>query len=115
MKRTDQIQGRRLPDQPLHAWPEEARPGDFWKWCNDDGTPFVLDPWPATNLTGGHWGGVTPNGLKMNLLSHTVREEDDKSITVAPGDGSSNSILVSRHPEASWHGYITKGLWWELT
>lgn len=114
MKRTDQVRGKRLPDQPLHTWPLDAVPGDFWKWCNDDGTPFVIDPWPEGNLTGGHWGGVTPNGLKMNLLYHTVRENEEGLITVAPGDGSSNSILTTHRTEF-WHGYITEGLWWELT
>ena len=127
MKRTDEIQGRRLPDRPVHMWPTDVQPGDYWKWLAPDGSEFILDPWPATNLTGGYWGGVTPNGLWMNLLSHTVRENEDGSITVAPGDGSSNSILCQgyvkpedwepgdgRYPEVSWHGYITRGLWWSL-
>jgi hypothetical protein len=113
MKRTDEIQGKRLPDQPLGSEQDKAQPGDFWKWCLEDGSTFDLDPWPVTNLTGSYWGGITPNGLRMNLLSHTVREEDDGSITVKPGDGSSNSILVS-DGEESWHGYITNGLWWSL-
>ncbi len=126
MKRTNELQGRRLPDQPRHGV-IHAQPGDFWRWVNDDGTPLIFDPWPPTNLTGGYWGGITPNGLMMNLLSHTVRETADGMITVAPGDGSSNSILCRGHlkpegwapgdgawPEAEWHGYITDGLWWSL-
>lgn len=115
MKRTNEIQGRRLPDVDVtdgatNIFPS-MEPGDYVKVLNFPGTP------PASNLTGTTWYAVTPNGLTANLNAHTVREEDDGSISVKPGDGSSNSILVShRTPDGttSWHGYITRGLWWSL-
>lgn len=111
MKRTDQIQGVRLPDVDYRKNFSMRRdpPGSFRKITHSP--PSAVG---ATNLTGELWFVITPNGLVGNLGNHTVREEDDGSITVAPGDGSSNSILVGNGTE-SWHGYITRGLWWELT
>lgn len=115
MKRTDEIQGRRLPDVDVSEGATNIiprmEPGDYVKVLNSPGIP------PASNLTGTTWYVVTPNGLKGNLGAHTVREEDDRSITVKPGDGSSNSILVNHQTPGgttSWHGYITRGLWWSL-
>ena len=112
MKRTDQIQGERL-DDIAYRDQYQARndpPGAFRKVT---GFPPSAVNYPS-NLTGQLWIVMTPNGLHGVLGAHTVREEEDGSITVAPGDGSSNSILVSNGVE-SWHGYITRGLWWELT
>jgi hypothetical protein len=40
-----------------------------------------------------------------------VREEDDGTISVRPGDGSSNSILLSGAFGKTWHGYIEHGEW----
>lgn len=113
MKRTDQIQGQRLPDLD-YTEQYKARsdpPGAFRKVV---GFPKSVTDYPS-NLTGELWIVMTPNGLHGVLGAHTVREEDDGSITVKPGDGSSNSILVNGGDRGSWHGYITKGLWWELT
>jgi hypothetical protein len=46
------------------------------------------------------------------LSIHTVREEDDGTISVRPGDGSSNSILIKYRAEPTWwHGYIEHGVW----
>lgn len=111
MKRTDQIQGERLPTLTVYEQHKASHdpPGSFRELTDDAG----LYPIPASNLTGKVWAVVTPNGLIGLLAAHTVREEDDGSITVKPGDGSSNSILVSDGTE-SWHGYITRGLWWSL-
>ena len=111
MKRTDEMQGRRLPDWDAHLGARmepHMEPGDYMKALD-----FPVDP-PASNLTGDTWYVKTPNGLSGNLHAHTVREEDDGSITVKPGDGSSNSILINSHDGMSWHGYITRGLWWSL-
>lgn len=109
MKRTNELIGRRLPDWEFsgasNAPPME--PGDYLKVLNN---PFPTGP---TNLTGETWYVVTPNGLHGNLSNHTVRENEDGTISVKPNDGSSNSILV-RHGTNSWHGYITNGLWWSL-
>lgn len=111
MKRTDQIQGERLPDLDFREnfSMRQDPPGSFRKILNCP--PGYAG---ATNLTGEIWFVITPNGLVGNLANHTVREEEDGSISVKPGDGSSNSILVSQGQDKSWHGYITAGLWWEL-
>lgn len=110
MKRTDETQGRRLPDHDFKGATNtpDMEPGDFIKMLNHPGVH------PASNLTGETWYVMSPNGLLGNLQAHTVREEDDGSISVKPGDGSSNSILVGNGAE-SWHGYITRGLWWRLS
>ena len=114
MKRTDELQGRRLLDVEFRENYErrgQEQPGDYYRVLSDP------QPYPASNLTGETWYIVTPNGLHGSLHNHTVREEADGTITVKPGDGSSNSILVShRTPEGdkTWHGYITNGLWWSL-
>lgn len=110
MKRTDEIQGRRLPDVTLrdhHEVTDIMEPGDYVRILDYPG------PFQPSNLTGEVWFATTPNGLLANLGAHTVREEDDGSISVKPGDGSSNSILVASFDRA-WHGYITRGLWWSL-
>ena len=109
MKRTDEMQGRRLPDVELRDYYNiDMAPGDYVRVL---GYPT---PRPSTNLTGEVWFVTTPNGLLGNLGGHTVREEEDGSISVKPGDGSSNSILVTGAQGESWHGYITRGLWWSL-
>ena len=112
MKRTDQIQGERLADVDYYDQYKTRLdpPGAFRKVTGFPDTAVAH----SSNLTGTLWVVKTPNDLHGILGAHTVREEDDGSITVKPGDGSSNSILVSNGQE-SWHGYITSGLWWELT
>jgi len=109
MKRTVEMLGRRLPDHDFKGAKNvpDMEPGDYIKMINHPGTP------PESNLTGETWYVMSPNGLLGNLQAHTVREEDDGLITVKPGDGSSNSILLGNGLE-SWHGYITNGLWWSL-
>jgi hypothetical protein len=117
-----ELVGRRLKDSPSGRFPlpyDELRPGDYWKILDPEtGEPVVVTDHPS-NLTGCHWFVVAPgpNGIKMfaNLLAHTVREHDDATITVAPGDGSSNSILVTRREDLgeTWHGYIDRGVWRE--
>lgn len=111
MKRTDELQGQRGPDLDYREnfSMRKDPPGTFRKI-----TDFPPSAVGATNLTGELWFGITPNGLLGNLGNHTVREEEDGSITVWPGDGSSNSILVQDGRGKSWHGYITRGLWWSL-
>jgi hypothetical protein len=55
----------------------------------------------------GIWCCCTPNGHAGNLSAHTVIEHTDGSITVTP------SILVNfvNIRQASWHGYLTRGVW----
>lgn len=113
------LQGRRLSDTVAGSFPleyDKLLPGDIWKKLNTDGTPMIISNYP-TNLTQRSWMVIAPgpNGLKLfaNLEAHTVREHDDGTISVRPGDGSSNSILVSRLPDEMWHGYIEHNEWRE--
>ena len=107
--------GRRLPDLRFGEIHTELQPGDYWKIVNDeDGTPRHSDE--PSNLTGTCWYVVVPLGGGYGLgrlEKHTVREHEDGTITVAPGDGSSNSILVSKANGVSWHGYIDHGVFRE--
>lgn len=112
--------GRRVADQPFRDWSgDEHEPGDFWRIVDKDGKPMHADRLMRDgrtalehgNLTGGVWGVCTPNGLEGMLTLHTVREHEDGTISVRPGDGSSNSILIDYPPVATWHGYIERGVW----
>jgi hypothetical protein len=125
-------QGRRLPDCPVNVFPipfDDLQPGDYWRCQHPDGSHLLDvranpddrrfwgspdDPRFDGNLTGGVWGVVDPLGHFGMLSIHTVREEDDGTISVRPGDGSSNSILIRRRDdEPAWHGYIEHGVWSE--
>lgn len=112
--------GHRRPDMKHDELPPNVQPGDYWKVIDKDtGEPLHSDA--PTNLTGTVWyvaapckkaePSVHPDFLLANLSQHTVREHEDGTISVRPGDGSSNSILVSRRPDESWHGYIEHGEW----
>ena len=104
------MQGRRLPDTSIKNLPDGIEPGDYWKISNYD----LGDSHP-TNLTRTVWGFYSPDGNGCGFLfSHTVREEDDGTMSVRPGDGSSNSILHSGGAKGlTWHGYIEHGVWTE--
>ena len=106
--------GRRRPDTREDELPDDLRVGDYWKILDvATGEPLHWDN--PGNLTGTAWHVAcpAPNGngfLLATLKNHTVREHDDGTISVRPGDGSSNSILVERGPGGpSWHGYIEHG------
>lgn len=105
------MKGQRLPDLEFRVNYKMAGdpPGSFRKI-----TGYPKDYLGATNLSGELWFVTTPNGLVGNLANHTVREEADGSISVRPGDGSSNSILVHGAMGKSWHGYIESGVWSEV-
>lgn len=112
------MQGRRLEDTVEGSFPlayDDLKPGDYWKVLREDtGEPAVSEA--PSNLTHGVWYVIAPgprSDAKMiaRLTLHTVREHDDRTISVRPGDGSSNSILVTRRPDESWHGYIEHGVW----
>lgn len=126
------MQGRRLADTPLNRFPidyEDLQPGDYWCCLTVDGDrelnvrdhpedrkfwgPLVDDPRWAGNLTGQVWAVIDPTGRYGMLSIHTVREEDDGTISVRPGDGSSNSIKIigGREHSEPWHGYIEHGEW----
>ncbi len=90
--------------------PEDPQPGDYWRCLRSDGSPCKVGS-EKGNLTGGVWGIYPPRGGIGHLIHHTVREHEDGTISVRPGDGSSNSILVSG--SGDWHGYIERGVWQE--
>ena len=107
----DTVKGRRRPDLKYGLLHDNIQAGDYWKILGDDGLPRIsLDP---GNLTKTCWHVVVPLGKGYGLgrlVKHTVREHDDGTISVRPGDGSSNSILVSKGQGGpSWHGYIEHG------
>jgi hypothetical protein len=107
------LQGRRRDDTVLGDLPSDIQPGDYWKVLDADGTPKKSTA--ESNLTKMCWHVAVPLGIGDEayslgyLVNHTVREHEDGTISVLPGDGSSNSILVGRRNE-SWHGYIRKGV-----
>lgn len=107
--------GRRLPDTREPSLPVDIQRGDYWKALKEDGEPLLSDE--QSNLTHGVWWVAAPVGdaegfAIARLTLHTVREEDDGTISVRPGDGSSNSILISRGGRGPvFHGYIEHGVW----
>lgn len=111
------MKGRRLPDTVFGELPDDIQPGDFWKYLDrsDPSKPMDCGDRRAQNgnLTRTVWGHMAPTGSIGTLMSHTVREEEDGSISVRPGDGSSNSILHTSPEDKTWHGYIEKGVWTE--
>lgn len=101
------MRGRRRPDAHVGELPDDIQPGDYWR---------ALIEWRGqepTNLTGLCYYIVAPeSGFGIALLTkHTIREEEDGTIRVRPGDGSSNSILVHGANGKTWHGYIEHGVW----
>lgn len=111
------MKGRRLPDMKLNEWPKDVQPGDYWKILDSDGTP-KQSTYPD-NLTGTCWYIIAPRGDSEGyavgrLEAHTVRENEDGTISVLPGDGSSNSIAISGAHGYYWHGYIYDGEWKEV-
>ena len=109
------LTGRRRPDLPFDDLHDDLQPGDYWKILNvGDGRPRQSEH--PENLTGTCWYVIAPmneeRGYALGRLEkHTVREEDDGTISVRPGDGSSNSILITGSHGRTWHGYIEHGVW----
>ena len=107
-------QGRRRPDTIEGDLPPDIVVGDYWKILDASGAP-KQSTYP-TNLTGTCWHLAVPLGNNeeaygiANLMAHTVREHEDGTISVVPGDGSSNSILVTRRPGQTWHGFVYRGV-----
>jgi hypothetical protein len=114
--------GRRRADCQLSDLPDDIAVGDYWKIVHPDGRPVTPeDYWKRSfpsNLCGTCWMIAVPNPesktgegyLLGNLVAHTVREHEDGTISVLPGNGSSNSILVRGGEERSWHGYVSRGV-----
>ena len=110
----DRTPGRRRDDTPLDRLPPDIQPGDYWKCLIPDGSrPVNVDDRPS-NLTGTMWMFMPPNGCGIgSLRAHTVRENEDGTATIAPQDGSSNSVLI-HGAGCSWHGYMEHGVWREV-
>lgn len=112
------MQGRRRPDTVFGQMPEDFQPGDYWKILDQDGQPRRSDH--PENLTGTCWHVIPPtrpsggeSWALGRLEFHTVREHDDGTISVRPGDGSSNSILITGPHDYRWHGFVDHGVWEE--
>ena len=105
------LQGRRRPDRPFDDLPDDIQAGDYWKSADAD---KYVQTGPQ-NLTGTVWYLAAPmpsGGFAIGHLTlHTVREEEDGTISVRPGDGSSNSILMTGAHGQQYHGYIEHGVW----
>lgn len=111
----DCIPGRRRPDTPLGCLPDDLQLGDYWKCTRpSDGLPVIVKDCPS-NLTNMQWFIYGPKaGLGCATIPHhTVREEDDGTASIRPGDGSSNSVVVTDGKEL-WHGYLDHGVWKEV-
>ena len=82
------LQGRRLPDASKHDLPRGIQPGDYWKVVPE-----------------GYWHIAVPLGrgdeayALGNLINHTVREHEDGTISVRPGDGVLQRDQVARARE----------------
>lgn len=105
--------GRRRPDTPQDSLPDDLQRGDYWKLLDVSSGEPVQENHPS-NLTGTAWMVCVPMGDRegfsvATLRLHTVREHEDGTISVRPGDGSSNSILTHGANGQSWHGYIEHG------
>lgn len=109
-----QLQGRRRPDVPFGDLPDDLQPGDYWRYLDrDSGEPLTTNQ--QSNLTGGVWGFASPHDGSLGTLRlHTVREHEDGTISIRPGDGSSNSVLQHGAGGETWHGYVEHGVWQEV-
>lgn len=110
------MDGRRRDDITTGLLPDDLQPGDYWRLTDDDGVPLTPEQYDGrsrpSNLTGGVWQFFSPDGNGIGtLVAHTVRLEEDGTISVRPGDGSSNSILHTGGADRSWHGYVEHGAW----
>lgn len=118
------MKGRRLADSLYGELPlelDEIQSGDYWKVVDADGVSLSArahcngaNPESKVhgNLTDTVWRFMAPNGRTIGLLTiHTVREEDDGTISIRPGDGSSNSVLHRAGRPEEWHGYVEHGEW----
>ena len=108
------MQGRRREDTVFGELPDDLQPGDYWKYLDRESREPKKSSDPG-NLTGTVWGFYAPNGAGIGtLMKHTVREHEDGTATIAPGDGSSNSVLITGAAGQQWHGYMDRGVWREV-
>lgn len=114
------MQGRRRPDVRFGDLPDDLQPGDYWRYTVGEGAEerpasakALYGDRAAGNLTDGVWGYYSPDGNGIGTLAaHTVREHEDGTISIRPGDGSSNSVLHTGGAQhKTWHGYVDHGDW----
>lgn len=112
------MKGRRRDPVDFGTFPDDLQPGDYWRYLTD-GKPMTTEHYDqgrdtSSNLTGRVYGYSSPDGGGLGtLVLHTIREHRDGTISVRPGDGSSNSILHDNGRGKIWHGYIEHGEWRE--
>lgn len=104
------FEGRRRDDTRIGDLPDDLQHGDYWRLTNSEGEPLTTDE--PSNLTGAVWMVWFDQGAGT-LSKHTVREEDDGTASIRPGDGSSNSVLIKGH-RGEFHGYLERGVWSEV-
>lgn len=107
--------GRRRLDTSWDHLPTDIQRGDYWRVLDPESEEPAQVNEPG-NLTRSVYMVVAPIGegdayAIGTLTKHTVREEDDGTISVRPGDGSSNSILITGAHGQQYHGFIEKGVW----
>lgn len=118
MRTLNRFQGRRCHERTEGgSFSPDMQIGDYWKVVDEHGRPKIVQH--EGKLTEECWRIVVPIGDEEgfgigNLDHHTVRENEDGTISVLPGDGSSNSILVGGSRGRSWHGYIYSGEFREI-
>jgi len=86
------MKGRRV------EWPadwRDSQPGDYMKVPPDEG-PHRPDGSPV-------WYIRDPAGNVGTLLTHTVEEHEDGTITVSPS-------ILDPSP-GGWHGWLERGVW----
>jgi hypothetical protein len=126
---TGSVTGRHRGDVRYGDLPDDLRLGDIWRYVGEDGSPLSArghangaDPQAPVhgNLTDEMWGYVVPMTSPSGspgigtLVLHTVRTEDDGTVSIRPGDGSSNSVLHTsrwKGEERQWHGYVEHCVW----
>src|SRR6202035_357036 len=108
------LQGRRAPDIDLrepHDW-RESQPGDYCKVTSEGPT---------------RWYIRDPDGHVGTLVSHTIIEHEDGTITVSPSilDPSEYDrycgpdvdrpvaivAIISEDRVKGWHGWLERGIW----
>lgn len=111
------MQGRRREDVRFGNLPDDLQPGDYWKYLDRE-TGEPMKSGHLQNLTDTCWGiccPVQPDDMEMPVIgflrNHTVREHEDGTISVLPGDGSSNSIKIDHGGTELYHAWIRNGVW----
>lgn len=106
MSDMSEIQGRRRDDTPFNRLPGDLEHGDYWKISD-------FNPNEPSNAEKTAWRFYFDGFGVMTLTKHTVREHEDGTISILPGDVSSNSIGIHGAHSRYWHGYCYNGIFKE--